>query len=119
MVNLCVVTVNMGSLVAYVNVLADVWSAVTGTIIPPGAEPSRGAMMTGAPCRCRWYSSKSQRVPAPVIMLLGALPVALLVRGPQLLSRASQASVGYAFVFGIAIAALAVSSPTDWGMAAV
>lgn len=41
--------------------------------------------------------------------------MALSVRGPQLLARASQASVGYAFVFGLTIAALAATSPIDWG----
>lgn len=30
---------------AYINILADVLSSVAGTIVPPGAEPSRNVMM--------------------------------------------------------------------------
>ncbi len=33
------------ALVAYINILADVLSSVAGTIVPPGAEPSRDVMM--------------------------------------------------------------------------
>lgn len=33
------------ALIAYVNILADVLSSVAGTIVPPGAEPSRNVMM--------------------------------------------------------------------------
>lgn len=43
----CVFMLNLGALVAYVNILADVLSSVAGSIIPPGAEPSRNIIMTG------------------------------------------------------------------------
>ena len=43
----CVFLLNLGALVAYVNILADVLSSVAGSIIPPGAEPSRNIIMTG------------------------------------------------------------------------
>ena len=43
----CVFMLNLGALVAYVNILADVLSSVAGSIIPPGAEPSRNIVMTG------------------------------------------------------------------------
>ena len=47
----CVFLLNLGALVAYVNILADVLSSVAGSVIPPGAEPSRNIIMTGAmPC---------------------------------------------------------------------
>jgi hypothetical protein len=36
-----------GAIVAYLNILADVISAVAGTMIPPGAEPSRNMYITG------------------------------------------------------------------------
>ena len=49
---------------AYVNILADVLSSVAGSVIPPGAEPSRNALMTG-------------------ITFFGALPIAILVHSPQ------------------------------------
>ncbi len=45
--NVCVFLLNLGALVAYVNVLADVLSSVAGSIIPPGAEPSRSMLMSG------------------------------------------------------------------------
>ncbi len=181
----------MGSLVAYVNVLADVWSAVAGTIIPPGAEPSRNAMMIGMLCTCivcvycvrvlciycvcvscvrvlcvyiapvlidtmsmhcccmcvmtihmvshiiphtlynttTYTHTKNEKStlltsPSPplsfpttsVITVFGALPVALFVRGPQLLAIASQAAVGFAFAFGLSVAGLAfTSSSVSWG----
>lgn len=44
----CVFMLNLGALVAYVNILADVLSSVAGSVIPPGAEPSRNIIMTGA-----------------------------------------------------------------------
>lgn len=37
----------MGGLVGYLNILADVLSSVSGSMIPPGMEPSRFAVMTG------------------------------------------------------------------------
>ncbi len=49
---------------AYVNILADVLSSVAGSVIPPGAEPSRNALMAG-------------------ITFFGALPIAILVHSPQ------------------------------------
>lgn len=49
---------------AYLNVLADVLSSVAGSVIPPGAEPSRNVLMTAVTC-------------------FGALPIALCVRSPQ------------------------------------
>ena len=45
--NVCVFLLNLGALVAYVNILADVLSSVAGSIIPPGAEPSRSMIMSG------------------------------------------------------------------------
>ena len=58
-----------GALVAYVNILADVLSSVAGSIIPPGAEPSRNALMAG-------------------ITFCGALPIAIFVRSPQVCESA-------------------------------
>ena len=46
----CVFMLNLGALIAYVNILADVLSSVAGSIIPPGAEPSRNMVMTGQSC---------------------------------------------------------------------
>jgi hypothetical protein len=50
LVTVCVFTLNTCSLVAYINIMADVLSSVAGSIIPPGAEPSRNIMMTGEAC---------------------------------------------------------------------
>ena len=46
-VRACEASLNLGTLVAYLNILTDVLSSVAGTIIPPGAEPSRTAFITG------------------------------------------------------------------------
>ena len=46
-VEVCTAALNMGALVAYLNILADVLSSVAGTIIPPGAEPSRSVYLAG------------------------------------------------------------------------
>ena len=49
---------------AYVNILADVLSSVAGSVIPPGAEPSRNVLMAG-------------------VTFFGAFPIAVCVRSPQ------------------------------------
>ncbi|KAF6250067.1 hypothetical protein COO60DRAFT_912483 [Scenedesmus sp. NREL 46B-D3] len=58
LLELCIAAMNLGALVAFLDILADVLSAVAGTIIPPGAEPSRHAYITGVTvvgrCRCAW-----------------------------------------------------------------
>lgn len=46
-VEVCIAALNLGAIVAYLNILADVLSSVAGTIIPPGAEPSRSAYIAG------------------------------------------------------------------------
>ena len=46
-VDFCVIIMNIGSLVASLNILADMFSSVAGTIIPPGAEPSRNMLLLG------------------------------------------------------------------------
>ena len=50
LVKVCIVAVNLGALVAYLNIIADVLSSVAGTIIPPGAEPSRHILIIGEQC---------------------------------------------------------------------
>lgn len=47
-VNVCIVSLNITCMVAYISILADVLSSVAGSVIPPGAEPSRNVLMTGA-----------------------------------------------------------------------
>lgn len=51
-VDFCVIIMNIGSLVAYLNILADMFSSVAGTIIPPGAEPSRNMLLLGEGAQC-------------------------------------------------------------------
>ena len=43
----CVVALNLGCMVAYLNVLADLLSSVGGSIIPPGAEENRALLLAG------------------------------------------------------------------------
>lgn len=60
-----------------------------GTIIPPGAEPSRSAYLLG-------------------ITLFGALPIALIVRDPHVVATFSTASVGFVYLFGLVILTFAL-----------
>jgi amino acid permease len=83
-VELCIAAMNLGALVAFLDILADVLSSVAGTIIPPGAEPSRHAYITG-------------------VTLLGALPVSLLVREPSLVASMSNAAVVFVVVFAVLV----------------
>lgn len=60
-VELCTAALNLGCIVAYLNILADVLSAVAGTIIPPGAEPSRNAYIMGeraSPAAVDWETRR-------------------------------------------------------------
>lgn len=57
LVELCTAALNLGAIVAYLNILADVLSSVAGTIIPPGAEPSRSAYITGMQ-HCEQYAKQ-------------------------------------------------------------
>eukprot|EP00884_Botryococcus_braunii_P010425 jgi/Botrbrau1/19384/Bobra.0338s0014.1 len=89
-VNVCIVSLNITCMVAYISILADVLSSVAGSVIPPGAEPSRNVLMTG-------------------ITVFGVLPVAMLVKSPEVLALVSQASVGFVFFFATVMAVLAFS----------
>lgn len=52
LIALCTAAMNLGAIVAYLNILADVLSSVAGTIIPPGAEPSRSTYLAGRCSTC-------------------------------------------------------------------
>lgn len=77
LVQLCTVALNLGAVVAYLNILADVISSVAGTIIPPGAEPSRSAYLAGEQGQVQsshsWTSGQEsfQMVQIPSIKHLG------------------------------------------------
>jgi sodium-coupled neutral amino acid transporter 10 len=83
-VEFCIAAMNLGALVAFLDILADVLSSVAGTIIPPGAEPSRHAYITG-------------------VTLVGALPISLLVREPSLIANMSNAAVVFVVVFAVVV----------------
>eukprot|EP00198_Chlamydomonas_reinhardtii_P010547 XP_001699884.1 amino acid transporter [Chlamydomonas reinhardtii] len=87
-VELCTAALNLGCIVAYLNILADVLSAVAGTIIPPGAEPSRNAYIMG-------------------VSLFGALPVALL-----------GVSVGFVVLFAVVVVIFSLAPVTAAAAAA-
>ena len=46
-IHFCIIVINLGAMVSYLNVLADVLSSVSGSIIPPGLEPSRTSVLLG------------------------------------------------------------------------
>ncbi|KAL6776236.1 hypothetical protein ACKKBG_A20345 [Auxenochlorella protothecoides x Auxenochlorella symbiontica] len=89
-VDACVLIMNLGGLVAYLNILADTGSSVAGSVVPPGAEPSRDALLLA-------------------VTALVALPVTLGVRRAALLAVVSQVSVTFLFFFGAATALTAAA----------
>ncbi|KAL4527497.1 hypothetical protein Ndes2526A_g08720 [Nannochloris sp. 'desiccata'] len=80
LVDFSISVINLGSLVAYLNLASDTFSLVAGTIVPPGAEPSRTEILLG-------------------ITLFIALPLCLFVRSPRVLASVSQASVAFLLLF--------------------
>jgi amino acid permease len=68
----------MGCVVAYINIISDVFSSVAGTIVPPGAEPSRQQVMI-------------------LVVVVGFFPLTLLVRSAK--SLASTSGFGLAMVW--------------------
>ncbi|PSC69840.1 divinyl chlorophyllide a 8-vinyl-chloroplastic isoform A [Micractinium conductrix] len=98
-VDSCVVAMNVGSVVAYLNILTDTVSTVAGTVIPPGAEPSRN-MMLG------------------LVALGGCLPVALFVRSPQLLAAVNSVSMVFLLFFCCILAMLPFSPTPNTGILA-
>eukprot|EP00798_Chlamydomonas_sp_ICE-L_P001628 gene1628-33018_t len=90
LLQLCTAGINLGAMVAYLNILADVLSSVAGTIIPPGAEPSRTAYLVG-------------------VTVFGALPVSMIVRDHAVLATFSRISVIFMAVFSMVIFLFAVT----------
>ena len=80
----------LGSLVCCVNVLADLLSAWAGSGLPPGAEPSRHAVLLGT-------------------VVLALLPTALAVRSPRSASALTAAGVTFSLAFVAALAAHAAA----------
>ena len=68
----------MGCVVAYINIISDIFSSVAGTIVPPGAEPSRQQVMI-------------------LVVVMGFFPLTLLVRSAK--SIASTSGFGLAMVW--------------------
>eukprot|EP00898_Chlorokybus_atmophyticus_P001229 jgi/Chlat1/2106/Chrsp17S02704 len=88
MVEICVIALQFGCLVAYANILADVLSSVAGTVVPPGAEPSRTGWMA--------------------FVVLGVLfPLCCFVKSPQSLASISVFTIVFMFIFVVLIAARA------------
>jgi amino acid permease len=68
----------MGCVVAYINIISDIFSSVAGTIVPPGAEPSRQQVMI-------------------LVVVMGFFPLTLLIRSAK--SIASTSGFGLAMVW--------------------
>lgn len=79
-----ILLLQLGCLVGYANILADVVSPFAIDILPPGLEPNRGAILTA-------------------VTLSGMLPVGLVVGGenPSLLATVSQFSLGIVATFAV------------------
>ena len=79
----CVWALQLGSVVASVNIMADLLSAFAGSVVPPGAEPSRQGIIAA-------------------VVALALLPLALAVRSPR--SAAALSGTAAAFVAALMVA---------------
>jgi len=93
----CVAAVQLGALVACVNVLADLLSAWAGKDLPAGAEPSRGGVMAA-------------------VVALALLPLALGLRSPRGVHLLTAAGTAFIAAFPLALLAHALSLPSHTQM---
>lgn len=77
-VRLSTLALLLGCVVAYINIISDIFSSVAGTIVPPGAEPSRQQVMI-------------------LVVVMGFFPLTLLIRSAK--SIASTSGFGLAMVW--------------------
>ena len=85
LVRVCVVALLMGCSVAYVNIVSDIFSGVAGTIVPAGAEPSRGETMVAVVC-------------------FGFVPLGTMIRSAKALSSTSAFGIFIAWMFTLSVA---------------
>ena len=85
LVRICVVALLMGCSVAYVNIVSDIFSGVAGTIVPAGAEPSRGETMVAVVC-------------------FGFVPIGTMIRSAKALSSTSAFGIFIAWMFSLSVA---------------
>ena len=87
LVRICVVALLMGCSVAYVNIVSDIFSGVAGTIVPAGAEPSRGETMVAVVC-------------------FGFVPLGTMIRSAKALSSTSAFGIFIVWMFTLSVALL-------------
>lgn len=92
----CGMVMALGSVVACLNISADVFSLVAGTVIPPGAEPSRNMILAG-------------------VTLCVAMPIAVFVRNSPMASATSKASAVFLLLFCGLLTLLALSTSLPEG----
>ena len=85
LVRICVVALLMGCSVAYVNIVSDIFSGVAGTIVPAGAEPSRGETMVAVVC-------------------FGFVPLGTMIRSAKALSSTSAFGIFIVWMFTLSVA---------------
>ncbi|GMH38063.1 hypothetical protein BSKO_05947 [Bryopsis sp. KO-2023] len=83
-VRFSILILNLGAMVAYLNVIADVLSSVAGTVVPPGAEPSRNSVIIA-------------------VTLFGILPMALFIQDASSMACVSTFTVGFIFLFAFLV----------------
>eukprot|EP00873_Tetraselmis_striata_P002251 jgi/Tetstr1/422515/TSEL_001276.t1 len=91
----CLFVLNLGCLVAYINILADVLSSVAGSVIPPGAEPSRNMLLVA-------------------VCMLAVLPVSMAVRTSDMMASVSTLSIAFIAIFTMVVVVLSfapISNP--------
>lgn len=91
----CIIVMNGGALVACLNILSDVASLVAGTVVPPGAEPTRTATLA-------------------IMTLFSTGTVTTFGNNHTLLNNANQLGVVYLLFFCMIVSLMAVKPyPTD------
>jgi amino acid permease len=88
-VEACIIVMNAGALVAFLNILCDVFSLLAGSVVPPGAEPSRTMTLI-------------------LVTFMCGIPVVAYSRNPRILSLANRASMAFMLVFCLAVSLMAL-----------
>lgn len=96
-VHISILSVNFGAMVMYLNVIADVLSSFSGTIIPPGLDSMRSMIIIGT-------------------TIFAAIPISLLIQDADSMAFVSKLTVYFLFIFSALVVILATFSKTSVSM---
>lgn len=90
-VNGAIWIMNFSTLVAYLNLVTDMFSSISGSLIPPALEPSRQATLF-------------------CIILCAAWPLSIFIRNPKVLAIISRAFASFLFLLSAVLALAAMGT---------